>query len=84
MTFGEVLGGIVFGTIAAAAVFVAAFLSGLFLVTLVVRLFGIGVKEEGLAILLLVTTLACMAAAATFMRVFRGARSSQRYRPEAD
>lgn len=77
MTFGQILGGIVFGTIAAATAFVATCLSGLYLVMPVFRLFGIGSAEGGQAILLVVMTCASVVSAATFISVFRGARSSK-------
>jgi len=76
MTFGQILGGIVFGTIAAATAFVATCLSGLYLVTPVFRLIGIGLADDGQAILLVVTAFAYVVSAATFIKVFRGARSS--------
>ena len=77
MTFCQILGGIVFGTIAAATAFVATCLSGLYLVTPVIRMFGIGAADDGQAILLVVIACAFIVSAAAFIRVFRGARSSQ-------
>ena len=78
MTYGQILGGIVFGTIAAATAFVATCLSGLYLVMPVVGgLFRMDSAEGRRAILLFVMTCACVVSVATFIKVFRGAGSSQ-------
>ena len=84
MTFGEILGGIVFGTITAVTAFVATCLIGLYVVLPVVGWLGIGAAISWQAILLIVVAFACVVSAMTFIKVFRGARSSQRYRRAAD
>lgn len=84
MTFGQILGGIVFGAISAVTAFVATSLIGLPLVVPLVGWLGVGSAISGWTFLLIVLAFACMVSAATFIKVFRGARSSRKRRPAAD
>ena len=84
MTFGQILGGIVFGAISAVTAFVATCLIGLPLVVPLVGWLGVGSKISGWTFLLIVVAFACVVSAVTFIKVFRGARSSQKRRPAAD